>query len=268
MLLTAQVPALPLSQRASNRWAIRKENEMANAQVALRGQVAVVTGGNKGIGMAIAQKLASLGVTVYIVGRSESALEEAAENIRAEGGNCITYQADITKWGDVEEFAQFVGKEGSRCDILVNSAGVGCFGDPLYAMETQDWDQILNTNLRGVYYMIKAFAPMMIAAKFGNIVNISSIASKNPLPNGAAYAASKWGLNGLTYSVAEELRNDNIRVSLVCPGSTASGWSHYHAKDPEKMLRPADIAHVVGMLVTQAPQSFISEVIVRPTKKP
>jgi 3-oxoacyl-[acyl-carrier protein] reductase len=241
---------------------------MASGQGPLRGQVAVVTGGNKGIGMAIAQKLASLGVNVYIVGRSERSLQQAADKIQSEGHSCITYQADITKWGQVEELAQFVGKEGNRCDILVNSAGIGCFGDPLHEMEVQDWDQVLNTNLRGTYYMIKAFAPMMIQAKGGNIINISSIASKNALPKGAAYAASKWGLNGLTYSVAEELRNDNIRVSLVCPGSTDSGWSHYHAKDPEKMLRPSDIAHVVGMLVTQTPQSFVSEVIVRPTRKP
>jgi NAD(P)-dependent dehydrogenase (short-subunit alcohol dehydrogenase family) len=241
---------------------------MASGQGPLRGQVGVVTGGNKGIGMAIAQKLAALGVNVYIVGRSERSLQQAAEKIQSEGHSCITYQADITKWGQVEELAQFVGKEGNRCDILVNSAGIGCFGDPLHEMEVQDWDQVLNTNLRGTYYMIKAFAPMMIQAKGGHIINISSIASKNALPKGAAYAASKWGLNGLTYSVAEELRNDNIRVSLVCPGSTDSGWSHYHAKDPEKMLRPSDIAHVVATLVTQSPQSFVSEVVVRPTRKP
>ena len=241
---------------------------MASGQGPLRGQVGVVTGGNKGIGMAIAQKLASLGVNVYIVGRSERSLQQAAEKIQSEGHSCITYQADITKWGQVEELAQFVGKEGNRCDILVNSAGIGCFGDPLHEMEVQDWVQVLNTNLRGTYYMIKAFAPMMIQAKGGHIINISSIASKNALPKGAAYAASKWGLNGLTYSVAEELRNDNIRVSLVCPGSTDSGWSHYHAKDPEKMLRPSDIAHVVATLVTQSPQSFVSEVVVRPTRKP
>jgi 3-oxoacyl-[acyl-carrier protein] reductase len=241
---------------------------MATGQGPLRGQVGVVTGGNKGIGMAIAQKLAALGVNVYIVGRSERSLQQAAEKIQSEGHSCITYQADITKWGQVEELAQFVGKEGNRCDILVNSAGIGCFGDPLHEMEVQDWDQVLNTNLRGTYYMIKAFAPMMIQAKGGHIINISSIASKNALPKGAAYAASKWGLNGLTYSVAEELRNDNIRVSLVCPGSTDSGWSHYHAKDPEKMLRPPDIAHVVATLVTQSPQSFVSEVVVRPTRKP
>jgi short-subunit dehydrogenase len=109
---------------------------------------------------------------------------------------------------------------------------------------------------------------MMINAGHGDIVNISSIASKNPLPNGAAYAASKWGLNGLSYSVAEELRSHNIRVSVVCPGSTLSELSAHEGKDSLKMLRPADVAHVVAMLVTQSPQSFASEVVLRPTQKP
>jgi 3-oxoacyl-[acyl-carrier protein] reductase len=241
---------------------------MTESQSALRGQVAVVTGGNRGIGAAIAQKLAAMGATTYIIGRSERALKNAAETIREQGNTCITYQADICKWGQVEELAQFVSKESGRCDILVNSAGIGCFGEPLHKMNLQDWEDVLNTNLRGCFYTIRAFTPMMIEAKSGHIINVSSIASKNPLPNGAAYAASKWGLNGLTYSVAEELRNYNIRVSLLCPGSTDSGWSHHAAKNPEKMLRPGDIAHVVAMLVTQSPQSFASEIILRPTRKP
>ena len=99
-------------------------------------------------------------------------------------------------------------------------------------------------------------------------MNISSLASKNALPNGAAYAASKWGLNGLTVSVAEELRGKNIRVSVVCPGSVHTDFSPHAGKDSKKMLQPDDIAHVVGMLVTQSPQSFASEVLIRPTMKP
>lgn len=241
---------------------------MADLGSVLQGQVAVVMGGSRGIGAAIAQKLASLGSTTYIVGRSKRALEEAAERMQKKGYQCTAYQADICKWGQVEELAEFVGKESSRCDILVYSAGIGCFGEPLHKIDLQDWDDVLDTNLRGAFYSIRAFAPMMIAARTGHIINISSIASKNPLPNGAAYAASKWGLNGLTYSAAEELRNHNIRVSLVCPGSTNTGWTHYSGKDPDKMLRPDDVVHVVAMLVTQTPQSFISEVIVRPTRKP
>src|SRR5581483_8202351 len=113
-----------------------------------------------------------------------------------------------------------------------------------------------------------AFAPMMIRGQGGHIVNISSLAGKNALPNGAAYAASKWGLNGLSYSVAEELRPHKIRVSVVCPGSVNTELSPHAGKDPNKMLQPDDVAHVVAMLVTQAPQSFASEVLLRPTQKP
>lgn len=126
----------------------------------------------------------------------------------------------------------------------------------------------MNTNLRGVFYCIRALAPLMLERGGGDIVNISSIASKNPLPNGAIYAASKWGLNGLSYSVAEELREQSIRVSVVCPGSTISELSPHRGKRPERMLQGDDVAHVVAMIVTQAPQSFASDIVLRPTQKP
>jgi NAD(P)-dependent dehydrogenase (short-subunit alcohol dehydrogenase family) len=109
---------------------------------------------------------------------------------------------------------------------------------------------------------------MMIRAGMGHIVNISSLAGKNALPNGSAYAASKWGLNGLSYSTAEELRGHGIRVSVICPGSVDTELSPHTGKDSNKMLKPDDVAHVVAMLVTQAPQSFASEVLLRPTQKP
>jgi NAD(P)-dependent dehydrogenase (short-subunit alcohol dehydrogenase family) len=145
---------------------------------------------------------------------------------------------------------------------------VGWFGGPLHTMPAEKWDAIFNTNLRGVFHMVRAFAPMLIAAGGGDIINISSIASKNALPNGAAYSASKWGLNGLTYSVAEELRGHNIRVSVICPGSTYTEFSPHEGKSPDKMLLPEDVAHAVEMLVTSRAQAFASEVILRPTKKP
>src|SRR5207249_10154629 len=147
----------------------------------------------------------------------------------------------------VEKLAAQVERELGRVDILVNNAGIGGFGGPLHEMPPESWDAVLNTNLRGVYYCIRSFAPMMIRARSGHIINISSIAGKNALPNGAAYAASKWGLNGLSYSVAEELRAHNIRVSVVCPGSTQTELSPHAGKDPGKMLQPDDVAHVVEM---------------------
>ena len=175
---------------------------------------------------------------------------------------------DVADLNSVEALAGQVERTLGRVDILVNNAGIGGFGGPLHELAPINWDQILNTNLRGVYYMIRSLAPIMIRAKTGHIINISSLAGKNALPNGAAYAASKWGLNGLSYSVAEELRSHNIRVSVLCPGSTHTELTPHTGKDAAKMLQPDDIAHVVVMLVTQAPQSFVSEVLLRPTLKP
>jgi NAD(P)-dependent dehydrogenase (short-subunit alcohol dehydrogenase family) len=168
----------------------------------------------------------------------------------------------------VEAAAKRLEDKYGRLDVLVNNAGVGGFGGPLHQLPPDAWDQILNTNLRGVYYAVRAFAPLMIRARSGHIINISSIAGKNALPNGAAYAASKWGLNGLSYSVAEELRAYNIRVAVICPGSTNTDLSPHEGKDASKMLQPEDVAHAVAMLVTQSRQSFASEIILRPTQKP
>jgi 3-oxoacyl-[acyl-carrier protein] reductase len=232
------------------------------------GQVAVVTGAGRGIGAAIARKLAEMGAVTVLCGRSRDPLETTAAAISATGATAEVMECDVTNLRSVETVAAHVEQSFGRLDILVNNAGVAGFSSPLHEMPPDSWDRVLNTNLRGVYYCIHAFAPLMIHARRGHIINISSLAGKNPLPNGAAYAASKWGLNGLSYSVAEELRPYNIRVAVVCPGSVDTELSPHSGKDPRKMLRPEDVAHVVAMLVTQAPQSFASEILLRPTLKP
>ena len=234
----------------------------------LEGQVAVITGAGLGIGAAIARKLAGMGAIAVLCGRRRDRLESEAAAISGAGGRAQVVECDVREFHSVERAAACVEQNFGRLDILVNNAGVGGFGGPPHQMPPESWDDVLNTNLRGVYYCIRAFAPMMIRAQSGHIVNISSLAGKNPLPNGAAYAASKWGLNGLSYSVAEELRGYKIRVSVVCPGSVNTELSPHTGKDPGKMLQPDDVAHAVAMLVTQAPQSFISEVLLRPTMKP
>lgn len=235
---------------------------------ALLGQVALVTGAGRGMGAAISTRLAALGATVVLCGRSRAALETTAEAIARFTNQANICECDITSLASVEALARHVQTAFGRLDVLINNAGVRGPGKPLHELPPDSWDQILNTNLRGAYYAIRSFAPMMIRAASGHIINISSGAGKNPLPNGAAYAASKWGLNGLSHSVAEELRQFNIRVSVICPGSTHTEFSPHAGKDPSRMLQPDDIAHVVEMLVTQAPQSFVSEVILRPTQKP
>ena len=234
----------------------------------LAGQVAVITGAGRGIGAAIARQLAGLGVTAVLCGRTKSTLDETARAILGAGGKTEVIPCDVTILRQLEYAAARVDSTFGRVDILVNNAGVGGFNDALHNLPPDEWDRILNTNLRGVYYAIRAFAPLMIREYGGHIINISSLAGKNALPNGAAYAASKWGLNGLTYSVAEELRSQNVRVSVICPGSVDTDLSPHAGKDPNKMLQPDDIAHAVVALVTQAPQSFISEILVRPTQKP
>lgn len=234
----------------------------------LAGQVAVITGAGRGIGAAIARKLAALGATSVLLGRTKSALDETAQTILAADGKTEVIPCDITVLHQLEYAAARVDSTFGRVDVLVNNAGIGGFNDPLHTLSPEDWDRILNTNLRGVYYAIRCFAPLMIRAYSGHIINISSLAGKNALPKGAAYAASKWGLNGLTYSVAEELRQHNVRASVICPGSVDTELSPHVGKDPNKMLQSDDVAHAVAMLVTQAPQSFISEVLLRPTQKP
>ena len=242
----------------------------------LAGQVAVVTGAGRGIGRAIVLTLAELGAHTVLCGRSREALEQTAAAIQNRGGSSSgkssekssVIECDVTDLHSVEALAEHVERTFRRIDILVNNAGIGGAGGPLHQLSPDDWERVLNTNLRGVYYCIRSLAPLMIKARTGHIINISSLAGKNALPNGAAYAASKWGLNGLTYSVAEELRAHNIRVSVICPGSVHTEFSPHPGKNAEKMLQASDIAHAVAMIVTQAPQSFASEILLRPTQKP
>ena len=234
----------------------------------LAGQVALVTGAGRGIGAAIARKITGMGAHTILVGRTRSTLETTAKAISQAGGRSQVEPCDVSDLHAVESLAQRVESTCGRLDILVNNAAVGGGSTPLHQLSPEVWDQVFNTNLRGVYYCIRSFAPMMIRARRGHIINISSLAGKNALPNGAAYSASKWGLNGLSYSVAEELRNHNIRVEVICPGSVHTDFSPHTGKDPGRMLQPDDVAHVVAMLVTQSPQSFASEVLLRPTLKP
>ncbi|HEY6763377.1 MAG TPA: SDR family NAD(P)-dependent oxidoreductase [Candidatus Sulfotelmatobacter sp.] len=242
--------------------------ESLDTAAPLAGQIAFITGAGRGIGAAIAATLARLGASCVLGGRTRETLEETAKAITEAGGKADVIPCDVSNLASVEDAGEGVKSKFGRLDILVNNAGVGGFKDPLHQLKAEAWDHILNTNLRGVYYMIRTFAPIMIAARAGHIINISSLAGKNALPNGAAYAASKWGLNGLTYSVAEEFRAYNIRVSVICPGSVNTELSPHVGKDPAKMLQPKDVAHAVEMLVTQAPQSFVSEILLRPTLKP
>src|SRR3984885_9750866 len=152
-------------------------------------------------------------------------------------------------------------------DILVNNARTAAIG-PFHEFWEAEWDKVVDTNLKSVFLVSRAVAPEMIRRQTGHIINISSLAGKSTFATGSIYCASKWGLMGLTGAMAEDLRAWGIRVSAICPGSVATEFSGQGHKDSSKALQPEDVAHAVAALVTQAPGSFMSEVHIRPTRKP
>jgi len=237
-----------------------------NKNTPLAGKVALVTGGSRGIGRAIAMKLASLGADVAICGRDAAKLEEAAAALRAFGGRAESFRADVTKANEVAELVRNVEAKMAPIKILVNNAGMGLFG-PVHEKTEEEWDRLMNTNLKSVFLVSRAVVPGMIRNAGGDIINISSLAGKNVFAGGGVYCASKWGVQGLSGCMAEELREHRIRVSTICPGSVATEFSGRGPKDATKVLRPEDVAHAVAMLATQGEQSFLSEVQLRPLRK-
>ncbi len=237
----------------------------------LLGRVALVTGGSRGIGKAIAMKLASLGAAVAICGREEAALRQSEKEIVTAAGNArvLALKADVTRAKDIGELVARVSKSLGEITLLVNNAGIGLFG-PAHEQREADWDRVMNTNLKSVFLLVKAVVPAMIQRGGGDVINISSLAGKNTFAGGGIYCASKWGLQGLSGCLAEDLRGYGIRVSTICPGSVATEFSGSGrgGKDSSWMLAAEDVAHAVAMVALQGPRSFISEVQMRPVKKP
>jgi NAD(P)-dependent dehydrogenase (short-subunit alcohol dehydrogenase family) len=238
-----------------------------NARTPLAGKVALITGGNRGIGKAIATKLAALGTSVAICGRDAQALEAAATELSATGVRVHWQRADVTSPADVQALVAHTQSSLGAINILVNNAGMGLFG-PAHEASEEDWDKIFDTNLKSLFLVSRAVIPAMIQRKAGDIINISSLAGKNTFAGGGLYCASKWAVQGLSGCMAEDLRGFGIRVSTVCPGSVFTEFSGRGPKDPGKVLTAQDVAHAVAMIVTQGPQSFLSEVHLRPLAKP
>ena len=232
----------------------------------LAGKVALITGGSRGIGRAIAIKLASIGSAVAICGRDETKLAATEREILALGVRAIALRADVTKQNDVTKLVETVESTLGPISILVNNAGIGLFG-PVHEKTEADWDQLMNTNVKSVFLVSRALIPGMIERGGGDIINISSLAGKSVFAGGGAYCASKWAVQGLSGCMAEELREHGIRVSTICPGSVATQFAGRGPKDSTKVLKPEDVAHAVAMIAMQGPQSFVSEVHVRPSRR-
>ena len=230
-------------------------------------ETAIVTGASRGIGLAIARRLGHLGARVALCSRTAADVKQAAAALRAEGIDALGLAADVGFAKSVRQFAARVQKDLGDVSVLVNNAGVSVFR-PAHEIEEAEWDRVLGTNLKGAFLMSREVAPQMIRRKRGHIIHIASLAGKNTFAGGGAYCASKWGLRGLAGCMAEDLRGHGIRVSVVFPGSVHTEFSPHTGKDPARMLQPDDVAHVVEMLVLQSPNSFVSEVDLRPTRKP
>jgi len=242
-------------------------SEYMDVSKLLEGKVALVTGASRGIGFAVAKSLARMGAKVGLNGRDEKQLTMAAEELTTAGGTVAAVRADLSRSADIAPLVREVQELLGPIEILVNNAGMGYFG-PVHEASEENWDMTLDTNLKAVFLVSKAVIPEMIRLQTGHIVNIASMAGKSAFAGGAIYCASKWGLLGLTQCMAEDLRPHGIRVSAVCPGSVNTDFSPHTGKDVRKMLQPEDVARVVETIVTQEPQSFISEVSLRPTQKP
>jgi 3-oxoacyl-[acyl-carrier protein] reductase len=247
--------------------AINATNAEPQEKVPLSGSVALVTGGSRGIGRAIAHRLASLGASVAICGRDRVALADTAKALGKSGQRIFSQIADVTLPADVTSLMANTEAALGPITILVNNAGIGLFG-PAHEKTEADWDRVLDTNLKSVFLVSRAVVPSMIRRGAGDIINISSLAGKNTFAGGGIYCASKWGVIGLSGCMAEDLRDHGIRVSVICPGSVATEFSSRGPKDSSKVLSPEDVAHAVETIVTQSPRSFISEIHVRPLRKP
>jgi 3-oxoacyl-[acyl-carrier protein] reductase len=238
-----------------------------NIQRPLDGKVALITGASRGIGLAIAASLAGMGARLSLCARDPKRLEQASRELQRDGASVVAIPADVRKTSEITSLVRKTEESLGPIDILINNAGIGYFA-PIQEASEANWDAVLDTNLKAVFLLTKAVAPGMIARRGGHIVNIASLAGKNSFAGGGIYCASKWGLLGLTQCMAEDLRPFGIRVSAVCPGSVATDFSPHTGRDTSKMLQPEDVAHAVESILTQAPQSFISEVVLRPTQKP
>jgi 3-oxoacyl-[acyl-carrier protein] reductase len=231
----------------------------------LDGKVAVVTGGTRGIGRAIAAALVKTGAAIAICGRSAEAAERAAAELAAEsGGKVVGAGADVSDPEAVRRFFEFVDERLGGLDILVNNAGVGYFHS-VAELSIEEWNRTIGTNLSGAFYCSREALPRFRKRGGGFVVNISSLAGKNPIAGGSAYNASKFGLNGFSEAMMLDHRYDNVRVSHVMPGSVATEFGA-GAAGADWKIAAEDVAEVVIAILRMPERTLVSAVEMRPSR--
>ncbi|MBI5472181.1 MAG: SDR family oxidoreductase [Ignavibacteriae bacterium] len=229
----------------------------------LDGMTAIVTGAGRGIGKAIASALASEGAHTVVASRTERELEALVSDLRSKGLSAEAMTSDITDDGQAKRLVEFASKHSGRIDILVNNAGMGVL-KPFSQLEVSEFDKMWRLNMRAAFVMTKLALPFMIEQNSGAIVNIASLAGKNSFVNGTGYAATKWALRGWASSLMLEVREYNIRVVTIFPGSVDTTFSPT-IKRGDKITQPQDVADAVLFAVTAPARSMFSEIDVRPT---
>ncbi len=234
----------------------------------LKGKVAVVTGGAKGIGYAIAERLLKEGATAFICGRDKVDLKDSMSRL-SQYGPVDGELCDVRSEEQVKMMLAECVRLYSGVDILINNAGVGYFGKTIEELSGEDWRQTIETNLTGVFYCCHHAIPLLKQRSGGYILNISSLAGQNAHPKMAAYNASKFGLNGFSEALMQEVRQDNIKVSYICPGSVNTAFGGDTPSEAKSwQLQPADIAQVIVDLLQMPERALPSKVELRPSKPP
>ena len=233
----------------------------------LSGQVAVVTGGSRGIGLAITEKLLEQDLSVMICSREQFSVQKALDALNQSfPGRVEGMVTDVRHYERVERLMATTCDRFGGIDILVNNAGIGLFAS-VDQMTPEEWDAVIGTNLSGTFYCVHAAVPYMKHRKRGTIINISSLAGKNTFPGGAAYNASKFGLNGFSEAVMQDLRYENIRTSYIMPGSVNTNFGGGD-KEATWKTSAGDVAQIVLDLLQSDPRSMISRVEIRPSQPP
>jgi NAD(P)-dependent dehydrogenase (short-subunit alcohol dehydrogenase family) len=233
--------------------------------VRLRDQAAIVTGAGRGIGRAVARALAREGARVALAARTASELDAVAREIVAAGGGALAVPTDVTQEPAVAALVERALAEWGRVDVLVTAAGAATFA-PLVDTKPGDWDRTMAVNARGVFLACRAVLPAMVRQRRGTIINVVSVAAKRAIPGGAAYAASKHAVLGLSQVLAEELRPHGVRVGALCPGAVDTAlWDAVPgAPDRARMLRPEDVAEAAVLMASLPPGASLEDLTLLP----